>query len=76
MAIAVALPRHAVRFSGGMDEISPASPIERLFAVAVGGAIFVIALVPVGPRKFGAVEPCCWAPPKKGDRSIKHQDFC
>ena len=70
MAIAVALPRHAVRFSGGMDEISPASPIERLFAVAVGGAIFVIALVPVGPRKFGAVEPCCWGPKKRGS---KHQ---
>ena len=34
------------RFSGGMDEISPASPIERLFAVAVGTFIFVIALVP------------------------------
>lgn len=73
MAIAVAT-RNAVRFSGGMDEISPASPLERLFAVAVGGAIFVIALVPVGLRKFGA-GPRFWAP-KKGDRSIKHQDFC
>ena len=38
----------ATRFSGGMDEISPASPLERLFAVAVGGAIFVIALVTWG----------------------------
>ena len=69
-AIAVALPRHnAVRFSGGMDEISPASPIERLFAVAVGGAIFVIALVPAGPRNFGA-GPRFWGPKKRGS---KHQ---
>jgi hypothetical protein len=28
-----------------MDEISPASALERLFAVAVGGLIFVVALV-------------------------------
>lgn len=36
-----------------MDEISPASPLERLFAVAVGGLIFVIALAGGGHRRGG-----------------------
>lgn len=44
------------QFSGGMDEISPASPIERLFAVAVGGAIFVIALVMLGVFTSGLTQ--------------------
>ena len=34
------------QFSGGMDEIYPASPLERLYAVAVGSFIFVLALAP------------------------------
>ncbi|CAK8992578.1 unnamed protein product [Durusdinium trenchii] len=43
-------------FSGGMDEISPASPLERLFAVAVGGLIFVIALVMMGVFTSGLTQ--------------------
>lgn len=44
------------QFSGGMDEISPASALERLFAVAVGGAIFVVALVMVGVFTSGLTQ--------------------
>lgn len=44
------------QFSGGMDEISPASPLERLFAVAVGGLIFVIALVMMGVFTSGLTQ--------------------
>jgi len=44
------------QFSGGMDEISPASPIERLFAVAVGTFIFVIALVLLGVFTSGLTQ--------------------
>eukprot|EP00435_Cladocopium_sp_Y103_P008042 s1281_g2.t1 len=40
----------------GMDEISPASALERLFAVAVGGLIFVVALVMVGVFTSGLTQ--------------------
>eukprot|EP00913_Durusdinium_trenchii_P001306 g1204.t1 len=44
------------QFSGGMDEISPASPLERLFAVAVQTTIFVIALVMLGVFTSGLTQ--------------------
>eukprot|EP00913_Durusdinium_trenchii_P029634 g27776.t1 len=44
------------QFSGGMDEIYPASPIERLFAVVIGLTIFVIALVLLGVFTSGLTQ--------------------
>ncbi|CAJ1345915.1 unnamed protein product [Effrenium voratum] len=44
------------QFSGGMDEIYPMNPLERLFAVAIGGTIFVIALVMLGVFTSGLTQ--------------------
>lgn len=44
------------QFSGGMDEIYPASPLERLFAVLIGLSIFVVALVMLGVFTSGLTQ--------------------
>jgi len=44
------------QFSGGMDEIAPVSPLERLFAVLIGLTIFVIALVMLGVFTSGLTQ--------------------
>lgn len=44
------------QFSGGMDEITPASSLERLFAVGIGTIIFVVALVMMGVFTSGLTQ--------------------
>ena len=39
-----------------MDEISPASPLERLYAVGIGGVTFVVALVMLGVFTSGLTQ--------------------
>ena len=39
-----------------MDEISPASPLERLYAVGIGSVTFVVALVMIGVFTSGLTQ--------------------
>ena len=45
-----------MNLAGGMDEITPASSLERLFAVGIGTIIFVIALVMMGVFTSGLTQ--------------------